>query len=123
MTAAISRCQAAAGTSISTLAPIDSTTVAALRRKAIRPLGGHHGWWSRKSRRTALPANTPMPYPMAALIPPITPASTQSRGTSDGVRDRQKNSAPTATPTKSSRTRLHVHSISDSRRRCVPVGD
>ena len=34
---------------------------------------------------------------MAALRPPIKPWNSQSRGSSDGVSDRQKNSAPNAT--------------------------
>ena len=41
-------------------------------------------------------------------MPPIRPWNSQSRGSSDGVSDRQKNSVPKATPTKSSRTRLHA---------------
>src|SRR5689334_9254878 len=43
-------------------------------------------------------------------MPPIRPANSQSRGSSDGVSDRQKNNAPTAAPTKSSRTSPQAHS-------------
>src|SRR5512135_1605883 len=43
-------------------------------------------------------------------MPPITPWKKNSRGSNEGVSDRQKNSAPTATPTKSSRTSPQAHS-------------
>src|SRR5512143_484721 len=50
-------------------------------------------------------------------MPPITPWKKYSRGSREGVSDRQKNSAPTATPTKSSRTRPHAHSKNGCRSR------
>ena len=106
ISAATSRCQAAAGTSISSDAPIAVAMTPPWRAFRIRGAGGHHRRRRRISARAATATSTPMPYPMAALIPPMIPPVSQSRGSSEGVSDRQNNSAANATPVKSRRTRL-----------------
>ncbi|SKV39142.1 Uncharacterised protein [Mycobacteroides abscessus subsp. abscessus] len=52
---------------------------------------------------------------MAAVAPPISPWNSQVRGISDGVSDRQKNSAPKAIPQKSNRSRFHAQATSGCR--------
>ena len=71
--------------------------------------GGHQDRRASTKRRTMRARKTPIPYPIAALIPPMSPWNSQSRGNRDGVSDRQKNSAANAMPVKSSRSSLHAH--------------
>ena len=104
--AATSRCQAAAGTSISSDAPTEVAMTPACRALRTRGAGGHHRRRRGISARASTASSTPMPYPMAALIPPMIPPVSQSRGSSEGVSDRQNNRAANATPVKSRRTRL-----------------
>ncbi len=95
-----------------------ATTIA----RSTRGGSGHQGCCRSTVRNITQPTATPTPYPIAAVMPLTMPWKSQPRGSSDGVRDQQKNRAPNAIPVTSRRRSPHAHTTAGCFRTvCVAV--
>ena len=95
----ISRCHRADCTSITAATSAHPTSKIALSTYRTRSDGLGIGMRDRTHRRNTHSSTQPSPYPIAALIPLISPWNSQSRGTSEGVTDSPKNSVASTNPT------------------------